>query len=53
MARSSIRLNQRAGAMPPPCPRGLSSVAQSAGVRISATASDSTMTEMMVTENCR
>ena len=57
--RSKQRLNQpkkpRTGrfAVRWPFCTGLSSVAQSAGVRISATSTDSSMAETMVTENWR
>ena len=53
LARSKPRLNQRAGAKPTGPLWGRSSDAVCAGVRISATARDSTMALMMVIENWR
>ena len=54
LARLKLRLNQPNGPfLARPSLRGLSKVAHSAGVKISATSTDSVMAETMVMENCR
>jgi hypothetical protein len=54
--RSKLRLKRPKKpffASSPPAFTGLSIVAHSAGVSVSATSTESTMAEMIVTENCR